>query len=292
MDLWKKFIASNILIKVIAVNAVVFIVLNIILVFMAMSNPELSLKHLDFYLESTSNIKSLLFRPWTLITYMFTHRDFSHIFFNMLFLFVFGKLFLSFFGEKKFLSTYIMGGLSGLLFYIISYNLIPALDAQNSYILGASASVMGIVVASAAYQPNYKLNLMIFGPVKLWLIALILIVIDLSSLKYFDNTGGHLAHIGGALFGYFFAVQYKKGMDLNRSIDAIIAWIQNLFAAKSNLRVVKKSKKQRPISDDEYNAQKVDNQKKVDRILDKISKSGYDSLSKDEKDFLFRQGEN
>ncbi|NJO89021.1 MAG: rhomboid family intramembrane serine protease, partial [Chloroflexia bacterium] len=244
-------------------------------------------------------LESLLYKPWTLITYMFLHYDFMHILFNMLWLFWFGQLFIQFIIPKRMLSVYLLGGLSGAILYITAFNLIPAFQPSVpvSIALGASASVYAIVIAVCAYIPDYSIGLLLIGRVKLKYIAIVVVVIDLLSISG-GNAGGHIAHLGGALFGYLFAVRLKKGKDITKGFSATMDWLFSMFKSRPKMRVAssKYRTSQRPSSgasdtraksDMQYNKNRKATQAEIDRILDKISKNGYDSLTKEEKDTLF-----
>jgi len=228
---------------------------------------------------------------------MFLHEKFMHLLFNMVFLFFSGRIFIQYLGERRFLSTYIFGGLAGLILYMISYNVIPYFHSEAGIpILGASASVMAVFIAIAAYQPSLPVLLPFFGQVKLKYVAIFYLVMDYISIQGGENVGGHIAHLGGAIFGFWAVTQFRKGKDVFYDLIPFINSIGNMFKPKSNLRV--KYKKQRTgnaqgreryTSDEDYNFRKKKDQEKIDEILDKISKSGYDSLSKTDKDILFKQ---
>lgn len=228
-------------------------------------------------------LPTLVARPWTLITYMFTHIDILHILFNMLILFWFGRIFLEFFNPKKLLPVYIWGGIFGAFLYILAYNVFPVFEETLgiSRAIGASASVMAIVAAISFYAPNYRIRLLLFGNVRLLYFALAYLFIDLISIPY-ENAGGHIAHLGGALFGILYAWNFRKGFF---SFSVASRFFKNLFQKK------KKHPKtqQRPLNDEQYNLKKRSEQEEIDRILDKISKHGYDALSKKEKETLFKK---
>jgi len=285
-----SFQNADMLMKLIYINVTVFILVNIVLVVAQLSNNSgFILNHgEDLYLASTSNTTLLLSRPWSIITYMFTHIDFWHMFFNMLILFIFGRIFNSFLGQRKLLSIYLMGGVAGFLLYIISFNVLPALD-PDSTIVGASAAIMAIVVALGVYVPNYTINLLLIGPIKMQYIALFYVVLDFVSLRFMDNTGGHIGHLGGAILGLVWAWNYKVNKDISLPVERFLDWFFNLFKpGKRKFKVVKNAGTRVPKSDENFNADKKQRQQRVDAILDKISKAGYDSLSKEEKDFLFK----
>ncbi|MBN2776592.1 MAG: rhomboid family intramembrane serine protease [Bacteroidales bacterium] len=244
------------------------------------------------WLAVPADIDSLLVRPWTIVTYMFTHSNFFHILFNLLVFFWFGKLFLQFLSQRQMLGVYILGGISGAIFYITAFNLIPAFsfDALFSVALGASASVMAIVIAVATLVPNQQVYMLFFGKVKLKYLAIGIIVIDLISIPI-DNAGGHIAHLGGAFLGYLFVINYRKGTDITIWLSRFLYGIKEFFKPSKDMKITyrnkKKTKPNRPENDMEYNARKKAEQDEIDKILEKIAQSGYSSLSKSEKEKLF-----
>jgi hypothetical protein len=197
-----------------------------------------------------------------------------------------GILFMQFLGGKKLLSTYIIGGLVGAIFYILAFNYFPVFSqiTKISVALGASASVMAVLVAIAVYMPDFVVQLFIFGRIKLKYIALAFVIIDLISIDK-ENPGGHIAHLGGALWGFVYIMMMKNKFDVYKIFNPIRNFFKNIFTPKPKMHV--EYKKSRPLTDDEYNKNRVEKQKRIDSILDKISKYGYTSLSKEEKDFLF-----
>lgn len=242
------------------------------------------------YLASTSALGALVRTPWTVFTYMFTHEGVLHLFFNMLMLWFSGRLFSDLLGERRLLGNYLLGGLSGFVLFLLFAN-VPALHAftDGGLILGASASVTAIFVGVAVYQPELVVRLLVFGAIRLKWLALIFLLLDLISIRNGDNSGGHIAHLGGALYGYLAAVQLRKGNDwslgfINGS-DRIASLLRLRRGAR--LKVVKTPRGKR-MSDADYNATRSAQQASIDAILDKISRSGYESLSKAEKDILFK----
>ncbi len=295
-ELKKRYKNGSIVFKLIFINVAVFIIVGILNLFSLFGVPGLATEN---WLAVPADLESLLYKPWTLITYMFLHYDFLHILFNMLWLFWFGQLFIQFIIPKRMLSVYLLGGLSGAVLYIAAFNLIPAFQPSVpiSIALGASASVYAIVIAVCAYVPDYSIGLLFIGRVKLKYIAIVVVVIDLLSISG-GNAGGHIAHLGGALFGYFFAIRLKKGKDITKGFSATMDWLFSMFKSRPKMRVTssKYRTSQRPSSgasdtkaqsDMQYNKNKKATQAEIDRILDKISKNGYDSLTKEEKDTLF-----
>ncbi len=232
------------------------------------------------------HFNELLYKPWTFFTYMFVHYSLWHIFGNMLMLFVFGKIFQEYASSKRVFAVYMYGALIGALLALITYQFIPTfkLHAPADFMVGASAGVMAIVLAAATLVPDYVLHLLLIGPVRLKYIALFVVVLDMIGVTYFDNAGGHLSHLGGALFGYVFVAQMKKGKDLSSGFNSFIFRLKQLFQRKSKIKVVHK----RSISDEEYNLKRKIRQEEIDEILDKISSSGYESLTKKEKEILFK----
>jgi membrane associated rhomboid family serine protease len=237
------------------------------------------------YLALPASMDLLITRPWTLFTYMFLHTSFLHILFNMLWLYWFGKIFTQYLkSQRQLITTYILGGLAGGLLYILSFNLFPVFAdvLPEARALGASASVMGIVMAIAFYVPNYTVNMIFFGKVKIFYLALALFVIDFFMIRH-GNAGGHIAHIGGAIYGFLYVYYLKKGRDFSKFWPNFkFKWGDTKKRHKPKVAYSK-----RPVKDDEYNRKKAGDQKKIDHILDKISRSGYDSLTKEEKEILF-----
>jgi membrane associated rhomboid family serine protease len=226
----------------------------------------------------------LILRPWTIITYMFVHTQFFHILFNMLWLYWMGKIFVEYLGSKKLLSTYILGGIAGALMYIISYNAFPLFKHSGIYLpmIGASASVLAITVAIATLIPNYRIFIFLIGPVALKYVAGIIVLLDLLNLGNADNVA-HFAHVGGAIYGFIYITQLKKGNDLAGWFNILSDKLTSIFKPSSKMKV----KFTRPKNDEEFIMTKKANQERIDEILDKISKSGYGSLTKEEKEFLF-----
>jgi len=281
-NLKQEFKKGTILSKLIYINVGVFLIFSILGVFSFMLQFDLSSILSKLYLPAENS--KLLNQPWTFITYMFLHNGFLHLLFNMVWLHFAGKIFLQYLNPKQLLSTYILGGISGGIIFIIAYNYIPALTiyTQNAQALGASAAVLAIVVAIATYSPNYSVRFPFIGIVKLKHIAIFSVVLDIISIPK-GNAGGHIAHLGGALFGYIYIKQLQKGNDYSVGFTKWMNNLSNLFKPKNKLKTVHK----RPKSDKQFNTEKSAQQKAVDLVLEKISKSGYESLSKEEKATLF-----
>ncbi len=273
--------------KFIIVNVTVFIAINIISLILFLSQSGLNAANAILpWLAVPANLIELAYHPWTLITYMFTHKGLFHIFFNMLLLYWGGLIFVEYLGTRKLVATYFLGGIAGAIMYILAFNFLPVFSsyAIQSRAIGASASVLAIFIAIATYLPNYTVNLMFFGPTRLKYIALIMVLIDLLSIEG-GNAGGHIAHLGGALYGFVFSKQLQKGNDIGAWFNKLLDAIATLNKPKSKLKVAHKNIKS--IKQNKAEKNKAEIQKQIDAILDKISQSGYDSLSKEEKELLF-----
>ncbi len=286
-DIKRTFKHGSVLTRLIYINLGVFLIVQIVGVFFYLSGYYNILPDL---LSVPSNIQELIKRPWTPVTYMFLHTGFIHLLFNILGLYWFGKLFLYRLEGDKLPSVYLLGGISGAVFYVVSYNLFPVFNSVNGLLLGASASVFAILVAIAVYDPNNEIHLSFIGSFQLKYVALFYVLLSVIGISA-TNPGGNIAHLGGAAWGWFYILQLRKGKDwgsgMVRLLDKVSVSIQNLFKPKSNLKV---TYKQTPRDDYEYNRLKKAEQEEINRILEKIAKSGYDSLSKNEKELLFRQG--
>ena len=284
----KKFFKTNdALTGLIVVNVAVFVLYHVVLIFYSL----FAARHhfpLDRWLAVPSNIEDLIVRPWTILTYMFFHQEIWHILFNMLWLYWFGNIFRTYFSGRQLVNVYILGGFAGALLYVLCYNIFPLFSAVKHFalLLGASGGVLAVVMAISCYVPGYTINLLFFGRVKLIVIALVTIVIDIFSISANDNPGGHIAHLGGAFLGYLFAVNIQVKKDITAWFGRFYTRLGNIFKPRPKLKVAYK----RPPTDDrEYNRLKHENQKEIDRILDKISKGGYETLTRQEKETLFSQ---
>ena len=290
-NIFQKFKLQNIVGKFIYANVAVYIIVVLIGVFSVLFNVGDGNAVIK-YVELPSSLPLLLHRPWTLLTYMFLHEQFTHILWNMIALYVFGRIFIDFYSLRHFVGTYIMGGLFGGIAFVLSYNLFPyfAPYVGSSYLIGASASVIAIVVASAVRNPDYRINLLLIGSVKLSTFAIITVAISVLMLSG-NNAGGNFAHLGGALAGWLVAYMLNKGVDVTSVVNKPIDWIATLFKKETYRRKPKPKFKYSAggsrNADYEYNARKKASEAAVDRILEKIKKGGYASLTDDEKKRLF-----
>jgi membrane associated rhomboid family serine protease len=274
---------ADTLLRIVFVNVFIFLAVAITKVLLKLfMMPDIQSEVIQ-WLAVPADFSRLLFRPWTIISYMFVHTGFFHILFNMLWLYWMGKILVEYLGTKKLFNLYILGGIAGALMYILSYNLFPLFRnaAFHPPMIGASASVLAITVAIATLIPNYKIFIFLIGPVALKYVAGIIVLLDLLNLGSADNVA-HFAHLGGALFGFIYIRQLKNGTDLG---GWFADFIEKVTPGNKTPRM--KVKHSRPIKDEEYNMSKKATQERLDDILDKISKSGYGSLTKEEKEFLF-----
>lgn len=280
-DIKNTFSRSRGAVRLIFINVTVFILVNVATTFMKLSGIDEGV--LLKYIALSSDFWQFILHVWTLFTYMFLHADIFHIFFNMLWLYWMGKLFVEYIGSRQLVATYIVGGVVGGVLFLVSTPLLPY-TLQGGFLLGASAGVMAVVVAIAKLIPNYPIHLFLFGEVKLKYVALISFLIT-TVLDFTNNTGGKIAHMGGALYGYLYMSYYKKtGIDYSSSFANFIDTVASMFTSrKSKLKVAYRKGQ----TDADYNANKIQKQKRVDQILDKISRSGYESLTKEERDDLF-----
>ncbi|MDD4637268.1 MAG: rhomboid family intramembrane serine protease [Bacteroidales bacterium] len=275
------------LMRLIYINVGVFLITRLTVVLLRLFNIDSSFL---INLELPASVLSFLTHPWTLFTYMFLHEEIMHLFFNMLWFYWFGKLFLQFFNQKQLTVLYLFGGISGGLLYVLAYNLFPFFDGYeaHSYLIGASAAILAIVIGVASYAPTTKLNLMFIGEVSLRTIAIVTVLIDLLSITS-ENAGGHWAHLGGILIGFVYGSMMKNGYDLTRffvqRFESVLSFFSRSRDRKPKMKVTYQDVRRE--SDWDYNARKQNEEKDIDLILDKIKKSGYESLSADEKKRLF-----
>lgn len=286
-DLKYKYARLNIFEKIIAINVVVFLLAKIIFMFFqGQSNPILK------WFEFPVKLGDFIIQPWSLFTYAFIHYDIWHLLFNMLWLYFIGRMFVNLFNTKMALNVYFLGAIFGALMFMLGYNLFPTIFNKGTLLVGASAAVRALVIFLCAYMPKMEVRLFTFN-IKLWYIGAALIALDVLGL-FGLNPGGNMAHIGGALLGYFYAIQLKKGNDIGKGFEKFMDSIGNLFNPankKTKLKTVHKKKNKPFAGHNKGEFNEFSKQKQIDIILDKISKSGYDSLTKEEKEFLFKAGE-
>lgn len=288
-DIKLKIKSGNPITRLIIINAAVFLIISILRILLFLTGGSIS-TFVNFVIDNISlplSLQGMVHKPWTLITYMFTHIEIFHILWNLITLYWFGQILSDYTSPKKIIPLYLMGGVAGALITILLFSVVPVFQPYlDSPMVGASAGITAIIIAAATLVPNYRINLMFIGSIKLIYVALFVLFIDILSVASYNNIGGNIAHLGGALMGYVFILQYKKGRDWTLWINRFLDWIKNLFkiTPKSKMKVAYK----RGVSDEAYNYNKKVTQEQIDIILDKISRSGYESLSKAEKEILFK----
>ncbi|WP_323788671.1 rhomboid family intramembrane serine protease [Psychroserpens sp.] len=285
-DIKDKLKHLNVFEKIIAANIVVFF-----LGWLIKTVQKIPREDALAWLELPKDIFDFILKPWSIITYGFTHYDIIHLLFNLVILYFVSRSMVNLFPSKQSLNIYFLGILSGGILYLLVYNLIPeSMASRVGPLVGASAGVNALLIFLCAYMPNRETKFFAIR-IKLWHIGLAIVVIDFIGL-FGINQGGKVAHFGGTILGYIYATQLLKGSDIGAGFGRFMDSIANLFKAKSPLKTVHKSKKKPFAGHNKEQFNEFNNQKKVDLILDKISKSGYESLTAEEKAFLFKAGKN
>jgi len=296
IDLFKQ---SDTLTRLIIVNVAVFLLVIVLDILSALSGFGMTSFFVSFTALPTDGV-TLLTRPWTFVTYMFLHEGFMHILFNMLWLYFGGMLFREFLGSRRLLGVYLWGGFVGGFLYVLIFNVAPVFSdvVSISNARGASASVMAIVVAIATFRPKFPVQLFFVLRVPLWVIAVFAVLLDLLALRGLQsNPGGHIAHLGGALFGYLYVQALFKGNDWTEGIMGVVDRLEDWVTGRNRPKMKTVYKQKEPATKTAFGrqtrstAQRVSDQQRMDDILDKIGRSGYDSLSKEEKEFLFKFSE-
>lgn len=298
-DIKRMYTSGNMVTRLVVVNVTVYLAINIFWVILRMGNgwqtPDLYYDVLHFF-SLSSDYKHLLTHPWSLLTSMFMHEGAWHLLFNMLYLYWFGRIVGDLLGNHRVLPLYILGGLAGAVMYFLSANLLQYYDGHH-FALGASAAVMAIIVAAGVLSPDYIIHLIILGPVRLKYIVAVLVIIDIIGMGSMNNTGGHFAHLGGALFGAVFIQQLRRGNDMSVGVNRILNSIGSFFGGMkkvektqfrqttSTKRASKATGSRRKKNTSGYEG--MSEQEAVDIILSKIKKKGFDSLSKEEKSILY-----
>lgn len=236
------------------------------------------------WIALSSDLGVFVSTPWTLITFNFFHSGFLHLFFNLMVLHFSGRLFNTYFTDKQLLGVYVLGGVFSGITFVLSYLFI----GKSGLLVGASGAIMAILIATATYAPFMLLRIPLIGIVKLWHVAFVILLVDLIQMPL-DNTGGHLAHLGGALFGFIYIKLLQSGKDITKPFLALLDTFANLFKPKKKTPFKKVHRNTTKKVVNSFTEKDI-TQKQIDDILDKISKSGYDSLTKEEKEFLFKAG--
>lgn len=289
-DIKRNYLQGSMLLRLIFINIGVFVLLHLLAIVAMLFNVGSDVLQ---WVELPSDLKMLLSRPWTLVTYMFAHYGLLHILFNMLWLYWLGRIFMEYFSAKQLTGVYLLGGLGGAVLYLLAYNLLPHLAGSHGWLIGASASVIAVVVAAAVYAPDYKIGLLFIGEVALKWVAIVTVVIAVIGLEG-GNIGGNIAHIGGAVVGAWFALRIKSGHDITRPLNACIDAVVGLFNGRS-FKVPQFKRPQRPRqeaapsrSTGAHRPDDLVSEEELDVILGKIKVAGYDALTDEEKDKLFK----
>ncbi len=272
-EIRQSFREGSIIVRLIYINAAVFLFVRLADFVCHLSTGSSS--SLTNYVAMPIDFEQMILKPWTLLTYMFFHYDVIHIIFNMLCLHWFGRIFAGLIGTRLILRTYLFGGVGGAVLCMLSHSLL----SSGSILLGSSAAVLALLAAVAVWSPNHVINIVFVGNVRLKFYALFFLLIDLVSIASWDNAGGHIAHLGGAFIGAILAIRWRT-----HGLPEVSQWsVRRPLVRRTKLKVVHN----RPLTDAEYNAQNLERTKELDRILDKVAKSGYNSLSAEEKRLLF-----
>lgn len=286
-DIKRTFKEGSVLTRLIYINIGAFLLVFILRFFLNLTGQSFSYTK---YFAVSSIPDEFIRKPWTIITYMFYHNRFMHLIFNVLGLYWFGQLFLYRFEGNKLLGVYLLGGISGAVLYIVAYIIYPGFILSGGLLLGASVAVFAILVAVAFYEPDKEILIFLIGRVKLKYVAIFYIVLSIIGISS-SNPGGNIAHLGGAFWGWFYILQLRKGKDIGNglvlTINKLGIFISDAFKSKRKMKV---SYKQTPRDDHDYARQQYLQHEELNRILDKIAKSGYGSLTKQEKELLFKQG--
>lgn len=287
-DIKDKLQRLNVFEKLIVVNFALFIV-------------GLLLKnifHFGFgWFELPSDFNDFIVKPWSILSYAFLHYDFWHFLFNMVWLYFIGGMFSNMFNIKMGLNVYFLGAIFGGLLFLLGYNLFPDTFVNKTRLVGASAAIRALLIFLCAYMPTMEVRFFTFN-LKLWYIGAAIVAFDTLGViagisdPVYGNAGGNLAHLGGAILGYIYAKQLIKGKDIGKGFEGVMDGVVNLFkkSTSSPLKTVHKNKSSKVAGFSKKEFNEFNKQKKIDLILDKISKSGYESLTDEEKEFLFKAG--
>jgi len=280
---------ENGLVQIILVNVIVFLTLLVAHIVLKWSKLENYYELIITQLRLPASLPELAQRPWTLLTYFFTHEDPFHVLFNMLFLYWFGRLVDEYLGNRRVVNLYLLGGIVGGIAYVAMYNLVPYFHERvaGSEMLGASGASFAVVFGAATLLPNYSFHLLFLGPVRIKYIALFYLILSFAQSAG-PNAGGNIAHLGGALLGFIFIKQLQRGSDLGKPLDGLTAFVRKLFKPKPRPSMKVTYRSQSKTTYTSVTSDGFPDDDEVDAILDKISKSGYESLTREEKQKLFK----
>ena len=287
-DLKLQYKIGGIAIRLIFWNILFFVVPEVVFALLKLFSVHINYVE---YVSLSSNSINLFWKPWSVLSYAFFHSGIIHLLMNMLMLFYAGRLFTTFFTQKQFLGIYILGAIFSGIVYILGYTFLPALMNVNTDMVGASGAIMTVLIATVTYQPFMEVRLFGVWKLPLWQIAFLILFIDMIQLPM-NNTGGHIAHLGGALFGFIYIKFLVNGTDLSNIVSTVIDFFVNLFqpSKKTPFKKVHVNPKKPYAKSTSKIVVKDKSQQQIDEILDKISQSGYDALTAEEKEFLFKAG--
>jgi membrane associated rhomboid family serine protease len=287
-DLKLQYKIGGIAIRIIFWNILFFVVPEVIFALLKLFSVHIN--YID-YVSLSSNSINLFWKPWSVLSYAFFHSGIIHLLMNMLMLFYVGRLFTTFFTQKQLLGIYILGAIFSGIVYIVGYTFLPALMNVNTDMVGASGAIMTVLIATVTYQPFMEVRLFGIWKLPLWQIAFLFLIVDMIQLPM-NNTGGHIAHLGGALFGFIYIKFLVNGTDLSNIVTSVIDFFVNLFqpSKKTPFKKVHVNPKKPFTKSTSKIVVKDKSQQQIDEILDKISQSGYDALTAEEKEFLFKAG--
>ncbi len=287
-DLKLQYKMGGVTLRLIFWNLLLFAVPEIVFALLKLFSTNIDYLH---YVSLSSNVIDLAWKPWSLVSYAFFHSGIVHLVLNMLMLNFIGQFFTTFFTQKQLLGTYILGGMFSGLVYIAGYAFFPVLVNSNVEMIGASGAIMAILFATVTYQPFMDVRLFGVFKIQLWKVSFFFIFLDLIQLPL-NNTGGHIAHLAGAVFGFIYVKSLQSGTDLSNIVTQIINFFTNLVvpSKKNTFKKVHVNPKKPVVKRESRIVTKDKTQQQIDEILDKISQSGYDSLTAEEKEFLFKAG--
>lgn len=280
-DIRNSFDYGNMVTRLLIINVVVFVITALLQAFMPFIYGEYILP----YIALPGDVMTLLFRPWTLITHMFVHAGFWHLISNLIVLYWFGGIVGDLLGDRKILPLYILGGLAGAFVYVLSFSFFTGM---GSFAVGASAAALALTFAAVAIAPDYVVYLILLGPVRIKFIGLFILFMDIIGTQSSSNSGGHLAHLGGTLFGFFFIHMLRNGRDISEGFNRFIDFIQFKRKPKSRAPHLKVAHKSERLVRQNTKTENKSLSIRVDEILDKIKQKGYDSLTDEEKEVLYQ----
>ena len=283
-DIKRIYFEGDLLTKLILINCAAFVVVSFVGAVAFLFSSDFGLGR---WLSLPALYTDLIYKPWTLLTYMFLHENLVHLLINIMMLYWIGRLFIQFFGTRNLISMYVIGGLCGAVLFLICYNTIPVLQCMRAFtdLRGASASITAMTVAIGIYRPDMEIRLTFIGYVKLKWIAIIAVLFSLITMQN-GNAGGNISHLGGAIYGAIYAIKYQENKNMNEWLNSLLDKVANMFSRKPKWKVIYNNQETCATDDATFNMRKRQQQQDIDIILDKIKKTGYSGLSDEEKQKL------